>query len=183
MNIFTMKDSPTQFGLTRNLKLLYVALAAALSLTIILIGNRLTGIVGTVVFMLLGVLLGLVTFFISSGWSFQLEFVGNEIRVTDIRKKPMIVPLDKVGMLLPNGGFPFANYWLVVKNVEVGTEIPVKGVDPKTRELIDAYKHRNPGKKLTVVQLPGGYIRSVKGFADELKRRVPPVFIDERISK
>jgi hypothetical protein len=176
------KDQVVSFGLTLPQKLLYVLAPTLFSLVIILMGPALKGWVGTMLLIILGTVLGLFTFFVSAGWVYKLEITPTEIVLTD-RRQPIRVPLDRVGMLVQNGGFPFPTLWLVLRGASVGTDIPETGIDPRTRELIEAYQRRNPGKKLTVVPIPGGYLRSVRGFAEELKRRVPPIQIDERLRK
>lgn len=172
-----------QFGLAKTQKYMWIAITILLALTVVLFGGRMTGVAGTVLFMGLGIALGLASYFVSYGWWFQLEFTEGAIRVTPIRNQHIVVPLEKVGMLLENGGFPFKTYWLVCKNFDAGREIPSKGINPKTAEMLHAYRKRNPGKQLSIVQLPGGYIRSIKAFAEELKRRIPPVTVDDRVLK
>jgi hypothetical protein len=169
-----------QFGLTMTQKILYLLVPLVLSVVIIFAGPLLTGLVGTILFILLGIILGLVTFFISAGWGYRLEVGAQELHIND-KRVDIHVPLDKIGMLVRNGGFPFPTLWLVLRGGGVGNEIPEKGVDPKTREMIETYQRRNPGKKLTFVPVAGGHIRSIPAFAAELKGRIPPLTVDERL--
>ena len=161
-------------------KLSYGGVTLVILLALTLFGGYLTGVAGQIAFMGFAVILGLITWFVSAGWSYRLEISQNEIMIRDTGRK-VVVPLDKVGMLARNGGFPFPTLWLVLKNSESGFDIPKKGVDPQTRAMIEAYLRRNPGKKLTVVSLPGGYLRSIPEFTAELKRRIPPLTVDERL--
>ncbi|HYG60906.1 MAG TPA: hypothetical protein VD902_22745, partial [Symbiobacteriaceae bacterium] len=131
-------------------------------------------------FFALALALGVVTFFLSSGWGYNLEVTPTEIKINDKRVK-FTVPLEKVGMVVRNGGFPFPTLWLVLKSASMGNEFPAKGVDPKTRELIDGYQRRNPGRQLTFVPVPGGHIRSVAEFTNDLKRRIPALTVDDRL--
>ncbi len=174
------KEQTLQYGLTLGQKLLYVLVVFVLSVIIALGGPMLSGVMGWVAFILLGVLLGIVTFYVSAGWTYKIAFEQGQIRIWD-RAREIIVPNDRIGMLVRNGGFPFPTLWLVLRGAKVGQPIPEKGVDPRTRELIERYQERHPGKSLTIVPVPGGYLRSVSGFASELRRRIPPVTIDERL--
>ena len=174
------KRPEVQFGLTMIQKVLYMIVPVVLSVIIVLMGPLMTGTLGTILFLALGLLLGLVTFFISAGWGYSLRFTGGEIKINDKRVQ-FDVPLDKIGMLVKNGGFPFPTMWLVLRNAGMGNEFPAKGVDPKTRELIDAYQRRNPGRTLTYVPVPGGHIRSISDFAQELKSRIPAITVDDRL--
>lgn len=176
----TSGPKAANFALTWPQKLLYLLAPLALSAAMLLYSPLLTGAVGTPVFILMGVALGLVTFFISAGWSFRMEITEKEIQLLD-RHKRHDVPLEKVGMLIRNGGFPFPTLWIILRNASVGKPIPESGVDPRARELIEAYRKRNPGKTLTYVPVPGGFVRSVSGLAAELKGRIPPLAVDERI--
>lgn len=169
------------FGLTLTQKLLYLAVPVVLSVLVIFSGPLLTGVLGTILFLVLGVVLGLVTFFISAGWNYKLEVTDREIKIVDKQVK-IDVPLEKVGMLVRNGGFPFPTLWLIIKGGGIGNEIPAKGVDPQVRQLIEAYKRRNPGRDVTYVPVPGGHLRSIGAFAAELKRRIPPLTVDDRIT-
>lgn len=162
-------------------KLSYGGVTVFILLALTLFGGYLTGTVGQVVFMIFAVILGIITWFVSAGWSYKLEITQNEIMIRDTGRK-VVVPLDKVGLLARNGGFPFPTLWLVLKNSEAGFEMPKKGVDPQTRAMVEAYLRRNPGKKLTIVSLPGGYLRSIPAFTAELKRRIPPLAVDERLT-
>lgn len=174
------KEQSIPYGLTWTQKITYLAAPLVLSILILLYGQLFTGVAGTILFIVLGVLLGLVTFFISAGWTYKLEIGNGGIRVND-RRDPIVIPLDRIGMVVRNGGFPFPTLWLVLRNWEKGQEIPGKGVDPHARALIEAYQKRNPGKKITYFPVPGGYLKSVEGFARELKQRIPPLTVDERL--
>lgn len=178
------KEDRAEFGLSWPQRILYLLVPLVLSLVVALIGPVLnTGTwIGTAAFVLLSALLGLITFFISAGWGFKVAFTGRQIRIKD-RAREIVVPADKVGMLVNAGGFPFPKLLLVLRNADVGEEIPAKGVDQQALTLIESYQRRNPGKRLTTVALPGGYLRSLSGFAGELKRRIPPVTVDERLLK
>jgi len=145
-----------------------------------LFGGYLTGTVGRIAFIVIAALLGMISWFFSAGWSYKLEVSHNEITIRDTGRR-IVVPLDKIGLLVRNGGFPFPTLWLVLKNAETGAEVPNKGVDPQAHNLLEAYLRRNPGKKLTIVSVPGGYLSSIPQFAGELKRRIPPLTIDERL--
>lgn len=179
MSTPTIKETQ-QFGLALPKKILFMAVPLLLSVLIILASPILQGVLGTILFIGLGILLGLVTFFISAGWSFRLEMTATELIIRD-RNRTFPVPLDRIGMLVKNGGFPFPTLWLILRNSSLGQDIPAKGVDPKTRELIEAYQKRNPGKKLTYMPVPGGYLQSIQAFVGELKRRIPPLTVDERL--
>lgn len=177
----TNKGTTVQFGLTLTQKIIYLTIPLLLSVLIIFSGPLMTGVLGTVLFLVLGVLLGLVTFFISAGWGYSLEMGDREIKIVD-KRVTINVPMDKIGMLVRNGGWPFPTLWIILRGAQgVGQEIPAKGVDPKVRELIEAYQRRNPGKSLTYVPVPGGHLRSVSDFAKELKNRIPPLTADERL--
>jgi hypothetical protein len=171
-----------EFSLTWTQKLLYMIVPFALSALIILYNTLFTGIIGTIVFLVLGALLGLATFFLSAGWGYKLEIAPKEVKILD-RRQTIVVPTDRIGMVVRNGGFPFPTLWLVLRASSVGIEVPEKGVDAHTRELIEAYRRRNPGKEVTIVPVPGGYLRSVSGFARELKNRIPPLAVDDRLLK
>jgi uncharacterized SAM-binding protein YcdF (DUF218 family) len=170
----------TQFRWTLLQRLLWAGVPLLVSLTILTYSPVLTGILGTVVFVLLGAALGFLSFFITGGWTLRLEVTGSEIRLRDPRRD-LTVPLDRVGMLVKNGGFPFPTLWLVLRNSDLGKELPAKGIDPKAQSIIDAYLRRNPGKKLTFIPIGGGHLSSIVDFAAELKRRIPPIVIDERL--
>jgi hypothetical protein len=168
------------FGLTLTQKILYLSVVIVLSLAVVFVGPYMTGIVGTIAFLALGVVLGLVTFFISAGWGYQLTVTDREIKIVD-KRIHIDVPMGRIGMLVRNGGFPFPTLWLVLKDAGMGNELPAKGVDPQARQLIEAYQRRNPGRTVTYVPVPGGHLRSVAGLAAELKRRIPPLTVDERL--
>lgn len=173
-------DKGTQFGLTMPQKLIWLSIPLVLSVFIILSGPYLVGTVGTVIFIALGIVLGLVTFFISAGWGYSLVVTNREIVINDKRVN-IVIPLDKVGLLTRNSNFPFPTLWLVLRDAAVGNEIPAKGVDAGTRAQIEAYQKRNPGRSVKYVPVPGAHIRSVPGFVQELKRRIPPLHVDERL--
>jgi hypothetical protein len=167
------------FGLTLTQKLLYLAFLMLFSFAIMMAGPYLPGTISLIIFLALGVVLGLVTFYVSAGWGFRLEVGPHEIRISD-RRKPLVIPLDKVGMLIKVSGFPFPSLWIVLKNAQMGQAFPAK-LDPRVKEMLEAYRRRNPGKELTYVPVPGGYVRSLSGFAAELKQRIPPLVVDERL--
>lgn len=170
-----------KFDPTLTQRIIYLTAPIIFSIAIVLLGPYMQrGIAGTVLFVVLGVLLGISTFFISAGWGYKLEVTDREVKINDRRTK-IDIPLDKVGLVVKNGGFPFPTIWILVKNAEVGNELPKKGVDPKARELMEAWLKRNPGKTLKYVPVPGGHIRSYQEFARELKLRIPPLTIDERL--
>lgn len=175
------KAQTTRFGLTWVNKIWYMTVPLFLSAVIIMFDPAAYGWMGMGIFILLALGLGLITFFISAGWSFQVEVGPGEIRIRD-RRTDIQIPNDKVGLVVRNAGFPFPTVWLVLKGAAVGNEIPQKGVDPKARELIEQYMHRNPGKRLTYVPVPGGYLRSVPQFAAEIQRRIPPISVDSRLT-
>lgn len=176
----TDKSPVVQFGLTLNQKLLWLSLPVMLSVFIVISGPLLTGPLGTVIFVALGIVLGLITFFISAGWGYKLEITDSEIKISDKRVN-FTIPLDKVGMVTRNNAFPFPTLWIVIRATGVGNEIPAKGVDVGNRQLIEAYQRRNPGREVRYVPVPGAHIRSVSGFVQELKRRIPPLQVDERL--
>ena len=168
------------FGQTLTQKTLYFILPVLFSLVIVFLGPYMTGVAGTILFIALGLILGVVTFFISSGWGYKLVVTPSEIKIND-KRVAITIPLDKIGAVVKNGGFPFPTLWILIRGGGVGNDIPAKGVDPQTRELIAAYQKRNPGKALTYVPVPGGNIRSVADFVRELKGRIPPLTVDERL--
>jgi len=170
----------SQFRWTLLQRILWAGVPLLVSMFILTLSQQLTGILGTVLFVLVGVGLGLLTFFITGGWTLRLEVTASDIRLRDSRRN-LTVPLDRVGMLVRNGGIPFPTLWLVLRNSDVGLELPTKGVDPHAKTLIDAYLRRNPGKKLTIIPIGGGHLSSVADFAAELKRRIPPIVLDERL--
>ncbi|MFZ5818079.1 MAG: hypothetical protein ACOY93_22740 [Bacillota bacterium] len=176
-------NANAQFGLTVAQKITSGVILLALS-TLVVPLNPLFNQPGwgMAFFVLYGLVLGVVTWYISAGWSFKLEITAGEIKVRDGHRE-VLVPMDKLGMVVKNGRLPvLPSLWLVLRGVEnVGREIPKKGVDPRTRELIEAFQKRNPGKKITYVPVPGGYVRSIPEFIAELKRRIPPLTIDERL--
>lgn len=176
----TQKGSGVQFGLTLQQKLMWLSIPLVLSVFIILSGPYLVGTLGTVIFIALGIVLGLVTFFISAGWGYSLIMTDKEITIND-KRVTIVVPLDKIGFVTRNSSFPFPTLWLVLRDAPMGNEIPAKGVDAGTRAQIEAYQKRNPGRTIKYVPVPGAHIRSVPGFLQELKRRIPPLHVDERL--
>ena len=169
------------FGQTLTQKTLYMLVPIALSLLIVFASPLLRGAWGSVAVIAMGLPLGLITFFVSAAWGYKLQVSPSEVAITD-KRVTIHVPMDKIGMIVKNGGIPFPTLWIIVKNASVGNEIPAKGVDAKTRELIEAYQKRNPGKSLTYVPVPGGNIRSVSALVSELKGRIPPLAVDERLA-
>lgn len=181
MTAETKKTESMQFGLTLVQKILYgLSLVAAAALVMIL-SPIFTGPGGTVFFVLCGVLVGVLSWFVSSGWVFSVELTRREVRVRDAGRLT-VIPLDKVGMVLRGGRNPlFPAIWLVLRGVDVGRELPEKGIHPAAREMLDNFRHRNPGKKITFVPIPVAYLRSAGSFVGELKRRIPPLTVDERL--
>ncbi len=171
----------TEFRWTLLQRLLWAGVPLIISLAIMTYSQMLTGILGTLVFVNLGVALGLLTFFITGGWTLRLEVTSTEIRLRDSRRN-LTVPMDRVGMLVRNGGIPFPTLWLVLRNSELGLELPAKGIDARTKVLIDQYLRRNPGKKLTYIPIGGGHLSSITDFAAEMKRRIPPIVLDDRLA-
>lgn len=178
----TASDQTTvAFGLTRRQKFLYLVPPIAISVLILLYSPLFTGPLGTAIFVILGGVLGLISFFLSAGWGFKLAVGPRELRILD-RRQTIAIPMDKIGMIVRNGGFPFPTLWLVLRGASVGSPIPAKGVDPHARALIESYQRRHPGKEITFVPVAGGYLSSVSGLAAELKRRIPSLTVDERLA-
>lgn len=175
------KGPVVEFGQTWTQKILYMSGPLALSLLVAFGAPLLPGIWKNVGVLLMGIPLFAVTYFVSAGFNFKLSLTPTEIKINDKNRVFINVPMDRVGMLVKNGGWPWPTMWLILRNASVGKEIPAKKVDPKTRELIDAYQKRNPGKTLTYVPIPGGHLRSLPEFVAELKRRIPPLTVDERL--
>lgn len=173
------KDT-VRFGWTGIQKAAWTVAPLLLSTVVLLFGPLMTGTVGTVVFLLLGAALGLMTWFTSAGWAFKLEMTSGEVKVLSPRAN-VSVPMDKIGALIRNGGFPFPTLWLVLRGAEVGNEIPAKGVDSIAATHLETFRRRNPGKKITIVPIAGGHLRSVDDFVSELKRRIPPLTVDQRL--
>jgi hypothetical protein len=171
-----------QFGLTWPQRILYVSVAVILSLLVVLYAQMVPGWIGILFVIISGLALGLISFFVTAAWVFRLTITEKEIRLND-RRKEQVIPTDKLGMLVRNTGFPFPSYWLVLRGAGLGQPIPVKGVEPEVQAHLQAYQRRNPGKTLTIVQLPGGYIRSARALAQTIKERFPPVLVDERLLK
>lgn len=175
------KDSVVEFGQTLTQKVLYLLVPIVLSVLILFVTPLIQGAWGSVAVVAMGIPLGLVTFFVSAAWGYKLNITQNQIKISDKRVN-IDIPLDKIGMVVKNGGFPFPTLWVIIRGGGIGNEIPAKGVDPQTRALLEAYQKRNPGKVVTYVPVPGGHIRSISGFVAELKGRIPPLTVDERIA-
>lgn len=174
-------SSENQYGLTLVQKIIYTSVLLALILVMNPLIIMLPGAASTVALILFGLVLAVLTWFVSASWTFKLELTPGEIKIRDNHKE-INVPADKLGMLVKNGRIPlFPTVWLVLRGSEVGQEIPGKGIDAKAAEMIEAFRKRNPGKKITYVPVPGGYLRSIAGFVGELKRRIPPLTVDERL--
>lgn len=174
-------QASTEFHLTLGHKILYAALLLLVSTLVIPLSPRFAGAGGTFLFILFGMVLGVITWFTSAGWTFKLELTNQVIKIRDGQRET-VVPLDRLALVARNGKIPFLpSVWLVLRGAEVGQEIPTKGIDPQTRELIEALQKRNPGKKITFVPVPGAYLRSITGLATELKRRIPPLTVDDRL--
>jgi hypothetical protein len=170
-----------QFGLTLAQKVVYGIVLLGVSLLVVPLTPVFNRPGGMVLFVLFGLLIGVCSWFISAGWTFKVELTPSEIRVRDSGRLT-VIPLDKVGMVVRGGRIPFLpSVWLVLRGVDVGRSLPTGGVDPHTQELLAGFQKRNPGKRITYVPLPGGYLRSVGGFVAELKRRIPPLTIDDRL--
>lgn len=178
----TSESRTIDFAQTPVQKILYLAIPIILAILITINSTRIAETIGTFGFLLLGLLLGLLTFVITLAWGYRVVIDGSALRITN-RTKTTTIPLDRIGIVARNGGVLFPTIWVVLRNADAGEEIPSKGVNPQTRELIDAYMKRNPGKKLSYVLIRGGYLRSAKLFAREIKRRIPPVVVDERLLK
>ncbi|HLO02969.1 MAG TPA: hypothetical protein VK191_07675 [Symbiobacteriaceae bacterium] len=168
------------YSLTWTQKLLSLGAVFLLSMLVWVIGPLQTT-TSTILYLLNFGLVFLVTFFVSAGWSFKAVFQEKSLMVRSNRGQVQ-VPYDKVGLLVRSGSKFFPTLIVVLRAAEVGQTISSAKLDPESRRLIDEYKSRMPNKELTLVQVPGRYIRSIKGFAEELQRRVPPVKIDPRIS-
>ncbi|MBP2017667.1 hypothetical protein J2Z79_001052 [Symbiobacterium terraclitae] len=184
MTAETKKSSAgTQFGLTLVQKILYGVLLVAAAVLVVPLSPLFTGTFGTVMFVLYGILIGILSWYVSSGWAFGVEVSAAEIRVRDAGRV-VAIPMDKVGMLVRGGSNPlFPAVWVVLRGAGVGRELPEKGVPPHAQELLAQFQRRNPGKKLTYVPIPMLYLRSVGEFVGELKRRIPPLTVDERLGR
>ncbi len=170
-----------EFGLTLSRKIVYAVVLLGISMLVIPLSPLFVGTVGTILFVLFGIALGVTTWFVSAGWTYKLEVAGSEIKIRDGHRH-ITVPMERLGLVAKNGRIPVVpTIWLVLRGAEVGQEIPAKGVDPVTREMIETLRKRSPGKKITYVPVPGGYLRSISGFVAELKRRIPPLTVDERL--
>jgi len=172
-----------QFSLTVAQKIIYGLLLLGLAALVIPLSPVFTGAVGTVFFLFFGVLIGVVSWFVSSGLAFNLQMTGREIHVRDAGRLT-VIPLDKIGMVVRGGRNPlFPVIWLVLRGVDIGRELPEKGVSPQTREMLANFQRRNPGKKITYVPVPVAYLRSPAEFVGELKRRIPPLTVDDRLGR
>jgi len=177
----TSKNQTLDFSLTMMQKVLYALLLAALSALVVLGGSLAArGAWGTVVFILLAMLLGLVTFFVSSGWMYRLKLTQRAV-IIESRQERFEIPFDRVGMVVRGSIFPYPIYWLVLRNAKQGREVPTKRVDPTTSSLIAAYQSRNPGKTLTIMPIPAPFVRSRQELVRTLKDRIPPLVVDERL--
>jgi len=175
-------NAPVEFGLTMVQKITYGVLLLALSTLVVPLSPVFEGAAGTVLFVLFGIFIGVCTWFISAGWMFKIEVGRTKIEVRD-GARTTVVPLEKIGMIVRGGRTPFLpQIWIVVRGVEdVGRELPARGVDAHTQELLENLRRRNPGKEIRYVPVPGMYLRSIGGFLAELKRRIPPLTIDDRL--
>lgn len=162
-------------------KILWTGVPLAFSTLVLLYGPVFQGLVGTAIFIGVGTLVGLVTWFVSAAWTFRLELTASDLVLVQSGRR-VVVPLDRIGILLRNGGFPFPTLWLILRGADVGQDLPEKSMEAGAAALIEAYRRRNPGKKLTVVPIPGGHLGSIPDFAGELKRRIPPVTVDDRLT-
>lgn len=167
------------FSLSWPQKLLSLGIVLLLSMFVWVIGP-LTTTASTVLYLLNFAVVFFVTFFVSAGWAFKAIFQEKSLMVRSSRGQ-VHVPYEKVGLLVRSGPKYLPNLLVVMRAADVGQSVGALKMDPESRRMIEEYKSRMPNKELTVVQIPGRYIRSVKGFAEELKRRVPPVKIDPRI--
>lgn len=171
-----------QYSLTMTQKVAYGAAVAVLIFVVNPMIIALGGPGSTVALILFAAFLAFITWFVSAGWTFKLEMTATEIKIRDNQHRETILPLDKLGMVVKNGKMPvIPTIWLVLRGADVGREIPAKGVDPKVAEMIEAFRKRNPGKKITYVAVPGGYLRSIAQFVGDLKRRIPPLTVDDRL--
>ncbi|BAD40502.1 hypothetical protein [Symbiobacterium thermophilum] len=183
MTTETKKTESIQFGLTLIQKILYGVLLFGAAFAVTLLSPLFAGPGGTVFFVFYGILVGVLSWFVSSGWVFSLELTPREIRVRDAGRI-VAIPLEKVGMVVRGGRSPFLPaVWLVLRGVDIGRELPAKGVNPVTQEMLTHFQRRNPGKKITFVPIPIIYLRSAGEFVGELKRRIPPLTVDERLGR
>lgn len=176
------KNQILDFSLTMVQKVLYGVLLFVVSLGVVFGASLLTALRGwgTVVFILLAILLGVVTFFISSGWTYKLKLTQRTV-VIESRQEHYEIPLSRLGMLVRASSFPYPIIWLVLRNSTQGQEVPTKRVDPVTQEIIASYQARNPGMKITIMPVPVPFIRSGQDFVKTLKDRIPPLVVDERL--
>lgn len=168
------------FSLTWTQKILSLLAVFVLSSLVWVIGP-VQGATSTVLYLINFALVFIVTFFVSAGWAFRAVFEEKNLTVRSNRGE-VKVPYDKVGLLVRSGSKFLPNLIVVLRAAEVGQAVSSVKLDAESARLISEYKSRMPNKELTVVQVPGRYLRSVKGFAEELKKRVPPVKVDPRIS-
>lgn len=178
----TKAQKNPQFGWTLPTKIISGVVLVGLSTLVVPLTPFFSGPAGTAWFVLFGLLIGGASWVASAGWMFKLEVTPTAVQMTYVGQTTT-VPLDKIGMLVRNNGrIPFLpSLWLVLRGVDIGREIPETRIDPHTKELIDNFRRRNPGKKITYVSFPAGHLRSVSGFVAEMKRRIPPLGIDDRL--
>lgn len=177
----TKKTETVHFGLTWLQKGIYLAVLLALTLLVAPLSPMFTGALGIVFLLVFGILLGGAAWFSSAAWTYKVDLTNHAVQIRDASRE-MIAPYDKIGLVLQNGGWPLPAIWLVLRSAggEHGMEIP-KRADAHTREALEAFVRRNPGKKVTVIPIPGAYLRSRREFVAELQRRIPPLAIDERL--
>lgn len=174
-------NANSQFGLTLTQKVLYGVAVAALIFIVNPLIVTFAGSAYTVFMIAFAAVLAFITWFVSAGWSFMLELTNTDIKIRENHRE-IVVPLDRLGMVIKTGKVPFLpTLWLVLRGTDLGREIPSKGLDAHAAEMIEAFRKRNPGKKITYVPVPGGYLRSVGEFVGELKRRIPPLTVDDRL--
>jgi len=154
------KNQTLDFSLTLLQKGLYALLLVVVS-GLVVVGGTLTsrGGWGTLAFVLLAIILGLVTFFVSSGWTYRLKLTQRAV-IIESRQERFEIPFDRIGMLVRGSLLPYPIIWLVLRNSNQGREVPTKRVDPTTSSLIAAYQARNPGKTITIMPIPAPFVRS-----------------------
>lgn len=180
----TKTEKNPQFGWTLPTKIISGAVLLGFSTLVVPLTPLFSGAAGTAWFILFGLLVGGASWVASAGWMFKLEMTQSTVQVTYVGQNTT-VPMDKIGMLVRNNGrIPFMpSLWLVLRGVDIGLDIPETRIDPHTKELIDGFRRRNPGKKITYVAFPAYYLRSVNAFVTELKRRIPPLTLDDRLDR
>jgi hypothetical protein len=167
------------YSLTWTQKILSLLAVFLLSSLVWVIGP-VKGGPSTVLYLANFALVFIVTFFVSAGWAFRATFQEKTLVIRSNRGE-VKVPYDKVGLLVRSGSKFFPNLIVVLRAAEIGQSVSGAKLDRESARAIEEYKSRMPAKELTIVQIPGRYLRSIKGFAEELKKRVPPVKIDPRI--